>query len=379
MNFRGGLIKTKAKESGVSLQALAQKLGVSRQTVYQWIIGQTPRGSHLVRLCALLNLSPEAFFDASTEKPVTVPLHRTIKKKPVTKEMRDASQSLAEEYLQLFRQESSASVLPVIRLKERTEANAELIANFLREESGIAEGKPMDYESALSLLSKLGIYAIFREFPKELSASSYAFFSRIDRNRVVFINIETNVLDLIFQLLHETVHAIRDEELNHVNTTEEEEFCDRVAEMTQFPRVYAEMVACDIKGIRKSGVLINKLKRTSKENSHSLWGIAYRLQHMGILNDSIKIGGAATVLNKEFPKVSDVLFINQDPNAYTEMLNRLSPLFTRLVAAQLESASIRKLGEWLGLGTSMDAKYVMKGIKRYQKDSRKTELSAHPL
>jgi transcriptional regulator with XRE-family HTH domain len=380
MYFRGDLIKTKAKEGKVSLQGLAKQVGVSRQTVYQWTLGQIPRGSHLFRLCTFLNLSPEAFFNEVIERPVTVPLHRTIKKKPVTREMKEASQKLAEQYLQLFRQESSAAVLPVIRMKERSKTNAALIANILREKSGIAEGRPMDYESAFSLLSKLGIYAIFREFPKELSASSYAFFSRIEKHRVVFINTETNVLDLIFQLLHETVHAIRDEELSQVDSDEEETFCDLVAEMTQFPRLYVEMVACHIKGhIKQPGILISRLKEKSKEYSHSLWGITYRLQHMGIIDRSINVGGAATKLNKQFPKMGDVVYMNQDPDAYIEMLNKLSPLFIKLVAAQLDSASIRMFGEWLGLTTSMDAKQIVKGLKRYQDDVSKAEVSVHSM
>lgn len=380
MAFRGDLIKKRAKEVGVTLQVLARRMGVSRQTVHKWIIGQTPRGSHLVRLCSALNLTPDSFFDESLGEAISVPLHRTVKRKPVTDDMRQASRALAEQYLPLFRQDSSVSEVPVVRMRDRSKKNALLLAKTLREKSGVGEGKPMDFASALMLLSKLGIYAIFREFPEEISKNSYAFFSKIERHRVVFINTRTNVLDLIFQLLHETVHAIRDEDLSQIENDDEEKFCDLVAETAQFPEVYAEMIACYVRDyVGKPGILINRLKEKSKENSHSLWGIVYRLEHMDLIKTPINVGGAATILNKEFPTIEEMVYYKQKPEECIDTLYRLSPLFISLVSSQMENVSIRKFGEWFGLSNSMDAKQLLRGLKRYQKDKNGEIAGASPM
>ena len=78
MGFNGSLIKTRAKETGYTLIQLSEELGVSRQAVNEWISGVTPRGSHLMKLCAVLNLKPEKFFTEPVQSLISVPLHRTI-------------------------------------------------------------------------------------------------------------------------------------------------------------------------------------------------------------------------------------------------------------------------------------------------------------
>jgi transcriptional regulator with XRE-family HTH domain len=366
MSFSGTLIKTKAKDAGLTILRLAEQLDVSRQTISSWMKGQAPRGGHLVKLCSLLNMKPSDFFMESAEQLVSVPLHRTYRGKGVTTPMRQASQELAEQYINLFRQVSTASIVPVVRMpSSRTEESAHVIADFLRKESGLQEGKPMDYKSVFLLLSKLGIHVIFRTFPAILNHQSYAFFSRIAGQRVVFVNSNTNVLDLIFQILHETVHAIRDEELGTIDNADEEKFCDKVAELAQFPDFYTNMVAqCIVGGIDNPALLITRLKEVSQKNSHSLWGIYYRLKNLGILKQELNPGGAATNLNKKFPVLQNILLGNGDPRSYVDMLYALSPNFMALVAKQVPDCSTRKFGEWFGLDNSIDASAIMDEIIR---------------
>jgi len=364
MSFSGSIIKTKAKEAGYTLLRLSQELGVSRQTVNGWTTGAVPRGSHLVKLCSILNMKPGDFFGEPTESLLSVPLHRTIRNKPVSATMRDASQELAEQYLNLFRQAPTVAVLPVVRVKQKTAENAAVIANSLRELSCIADDRPMDYESAFHLLSRLGIYTIFREFPADLKKKSYAFYSRIAGHRVVFVNIDISPPDLIFQLLHETVHAIRDEEPGAIDAAEEEKFCDKVAELTQFPDFYVNNVVRYITESNDSGTIINRMKEVSRDNKHSLFGIYYRLKHKGIMPEGVKVGGAATNLKSTVPVLRKILFSHEDPRHYVDMLYDLSPNFMKLVEAQVPDCSVRKFGEWLGLDTSMDAQAVMNEISR---------------
>jgi transcriptional regulator with XRE-family HTH domain len=365
MSFNGTLIKTKAKDAGLNLLRLAEKLTVSRQTVSSWTKGQAPRGGHLVKLCSLLNMKPSDFFQDPVEL-FSVPLHRTYRGKGVTTPMRQASQELAEQYLNLFRQVSTASIVPVVRVpSSRTDESAQIIADFLRKESGLQEEKPMDYKSVFQLLSKLGIYVIFRTFPAVLAHQSYAFFSRIAGQRVVFVNSNMNVLDLIFQILHETVHAIRDEGPSAIDSEEEEKFCDKVAEFAQFPDFYVKLVEhCIVDCVENIPVLINQLKKVSQDNSHSLWGIYYRLKHSGILKQELQLGGAATNLNNKFPTLQKVLMSSDDPRSYVDMLYALSPNFTSLVAKQVPNCSVRKFGEWLGLDNSLDASAIMEEFIR---------------
>jgi hypothetical protein len=311
-------------------------------------------------------MKPSDFFMEPAEKLVSVPLHRTYRGKGVTTPMRQASQQLAEQYINLFRQVTTASIVPVVRMpSSRTDESARVIATFLRSQSGLQEEKPMDYKSVFRLLSKLGIFVVFRTFPEVLANQSYAFFSKIAGQRVVFVNTGMNILDLIFQILHETVHAIRDEELGAIDSEAEEEFCDKVAEYAQFPDFYVKMVEnCIIDCVESPGILVNRLKKVSKDNSHSLWGIYYRLKHLGKLKNDLNPAGAAANLNKNFPNLHEIFFEKGDPRSFVDTLYALSPNFMALVAAQVPDCSVRKFGEWLGLDTTIDASTIMDEIIR---------------
>lgn len=364
MSFNGSIIKTKIKEAGQTILGLSKELGVSRQTINGWISGAVPRGSHLVKLCSILNLKPGDFFSESAEKLLSVPLHRTIRNKPVSQVMRETSQQLAEQYVNLFRQAPTVAVLPVVRVQQRTPENSAIIANKLRDLSGIANDKPMDYESAFKLLSRLGIYVIFRSFPEDLKKDSYAFYSQIAGHRVVFVNVDTSPLDLIYYLLHETVHAIRDEDPSAIDVAEEEKFCDLVAELMQFPDFYVDNVARYITESKQPAVIINRMKEVCKDNKHSLFGIYYRLKHKGMMPEGVNVGGAATNLKTAVPTIRQILFSHEDSRHYVEGLYALSPNFMSLIEQQVPECSIRKFGEWLGLDTTMDAQSVMDEIAR---------------
>ncbi len=365
MNFNGNIIKQKAKDAGLSLLSLAEKLNVSRQAINSWMNGKVPRGHHLVELCSLLNVKPDVFFPCSTENMIKIPLHRTVRKKDVTPEMQKSSVKMAMEYLNLFKYAPAFSMVSVVRLANRSDENAKLVAEHLRGLAKIGNEKVIGYEEVFQLFEKLGIYAVFCSFPSVIAKQSYAFYTKMANQRVVFINIDTNVLDLIFQLLHETVHAIRDEDQTVINNFEEEEFCDKVAMYTQFPDYYVDMVVKIINGCKHSEQIINKLKELSADYKHSLFGIYYRLKAKNLFPEELNnIGGAATNLAKKFPTCRQILFHNPDPRFFVDVQFKLSPLFMKLVSQNISSVSVRKVAEWLGLDTTMDAQAVIEEIKK---------------
>lgn len=363
MGWNGSNIKKRTKELGLTLLKVAEKLGVSRQTVNKWIGGQVPSGQHLVELCRILESKPDHFFSPVTESLITVPQHRTVRKKKVTPEMKEASFELAEQYLNLFRQAPSPILVPVVRVQDRNDENAKKLAFHLRKIASIPQGEPVGYEHAFKLIKALGIYAIFRAFPDQITKKQiYAFYSKICNQRVVFVNTNTNVLDLIFQLIHEATHAIQDEETPTVHDEIEEDFSDLVATYTQFPEEYVKHVARYIQR-GSPGVIINKLKEISSEYGHSLFGIYKRLNHNRLCPD-LKVGGADTNLKKDFPTIEEILLKDENPRFYVDILKELSPLFINLISEQIPNCSERKFAEWLGLSTSIDAKAVMEELGR---------------
>jgi len=271
--------------------------------------------------------------------------------------MQQDAMAMVKEYKNLFRNISESVVVPVIRTKGRDEECSIKIAEKLRSISGVKNDGPMDYGDAFHLLDQLGITTIFRYFPE--SVKDYAFYTKIHGHRVVFVNNSTNVLDLIFPVLHEAVHAIRDEDYtNGFYDIAEEAFCDNVANYVQFPDEYVRFVFKAIDGLPTSHK-INKLKIFSQKYSHSLFGIFKRLKTIapGI---KLNIGGADTNLKKEFRTIGDILFEDDEPKSFLELLSALTPRFINTLKEQSENISYRKLGQLLGLESALDAKEIKK-------------------
>ena len=364
MEWAGEKIKNLIKKNNFSIVKLAEKIGVSRQTVNDWINGQIPRGNHLINLCKLFKVNPDFFFSKDFDNSISVPVHRTRRTAKVTPAMQKDALDLAGIYEVLFENDANSSVVPVVRVHNRTDKAAKKIAGELRKRAGISQDLPPDYERTFSLLEQLGIKVIFRYFPEKIKA--YAFYTKIHGHRVVFVNNSTNIIDLIFPVLHEAVHAIRDEiQINDAFDTEEENFCDNVANNIQFPDEYVHMVYDVINGL-SAGAQVNKLKIYGKTYSHALFGIAKQIKTIDP-DFNLKIGGADSNFRKGFHKIGDILFAGDDPRDYVAKISKLSPLFISVILNQIDSITNRKLGEMLGIESVLDIKAVKDELIRMKK------------
>jgi len=360
MAWHGEKIKFLLKEKNLQLNAIASTLEVSRQAVNDWIKGQIPKGQHLMKLSSLLGVAPAFFFSTDTNAAISIPLHRKKGAAKITDANKQAAQQLAKEYEILFKT-SEPGVVPVLRIDGVNKNNAAVWAQKLREIAGIDHGEPIDYDRAFTLLNRLGIVIVFRDFPA--SIKSYAFYCKIHDHRVAFVNNSTNVLDLIFQLLHETVHALLDERGAALYEDEEEAFCDAVANHMQFPPEYTKMVATAIKGC-SIPTQVNKIKQFSSEHGHAMCGLIKLLPG---LSYSPSLAGADTNLKKGFHTIGEILFQKKDPSDYINYLKEFTPRFVELVTKQVENTSERKIGEWLNLGNKIDARLAIDALRQQGK------------
>ncbi len=367
MEWIGSKIKKRLMENELTQTKLADVLGVSRQTIDNWINGQVPKGQHLIALCQALQESPNYFFSETIGKTIVVPLHRTRKRAIITRDMQKEALELAQNYAIFFKKSQESDLVRVARVSERTRENAIKISEELRQVLGIGSETPIDYLHTFKLMERLGINVIIREFPKAIK--SYAFYTKIHGHRVVFVNSSTNILDLIFPLLHESVHAIRDENVVEGEYDRvEEDFCDMVSNYTQFPNSYIKFVYETIYDLFP-GTQINKLKYFSKKNGHSLFGVVARIENMysEFAQKPLNVGGADTNLKKEFPTIGDVMFSVDDPGDYAKRFMLLSPNYTNKLVSQIEGMSHRKLAELLGGESVLDAQMVKQELAKLQR------------
>jgi len=360
MAWEGERLRLASKERGVSLSKLAEILKVSRQTVNDWVNGQVPKGNHLMEISRLMEVPPGYFFRNDTQAHISVPLHRKRGQAKLNEKMKVEAVDIATQYEALFKSATEPGLVPVMRIDRRDTENAQIIAAKLRELSGIEPNRPLDYDHTFQLLHGLRIVNIFRQFPPNLKG--YAFYCKIHGHRVVFVNTDTNILDLIFPLLHETVHAIRDEGASAISDPEEELFSDTVSNLSQFPEEYVRTVHRAIKG-RSKGTQVNLLKEFSKKNAHSLFGIVEQIKRLDPELD-LQGGDANSNLKKLFPSIGQVLFQEEDAHLFVSRLRKLSPLFFEILKGQIHSATTRRVAEWLGLESGLDAQQAAKEIRR---------------
>lgn len=355
MIWQGHKIRDIAGQKRLSLANLARQIGVSRQTINDWIGGQVPKGNHLLQLCDILNQSPDAFFSQVPASLITVPVHRNRKNSKITDITHAEALEFSREYLNIFRNHANNAVVPVIRSSDQGRTSCAEIAAQLKELVKLESDQLLDIEATFRLLSKLGIYTIFRTFPQRIK--SYAFYTRIADHRVVFVNKETKIIDLIFPLLHEAVHAVSDEEPRKKQEydEDEEEYCDLIACLMQFPKSYIDFLYGMIHEMQTS-FQINTLKMHAVKYSHSLYGVAKAIR-MYYPDFSLDPNAADTNLRKEVDTIGQMLTQDHSLQQFVQKQYEFSPLFTELVTDQIQELTIRKIAELFELST-LDAKEV---------------------
>ena len=353
MKWAGQKIKDLTKEQGVTITNLAKSVGVTRKAVNDWIGGKVPKGKHLMALAHSLNINPNELFTSNGALDISVPVHRVRGNAKVTKERSQDALKLATDYYSFFLNDSVLPVVPVIRETAKSDKNARNIAQILRKMTNVPSSEPMKHDHVFSLLKSLGIKLIIKKFPESLKV--YAFYTKILGHRVVFVNRDTNLLDLSFALIHEAVHAVRDETFKgRLYDKPEEDFCDLVANYIQFPEEYIQFVATNTKSL-PPGHAINLLKSYAKKNEHALHGVVKQIHKLNPDSKKLNVGGADTNLKKEFYNIGEYLLSGEDSAEYLSVFEDASPLFIESLARQSDTLTYRRIGELLDISSTLDA------------------------
>jgi len=232
MKWRGEKLKELVKAQALTQEAFSKAVGVTRPTYNAWINGQVPKGIHLIKIWKALGVKAEDLFDLSPDAVQILPLHRKRGTAKNTETSDKATRTLAESFAGLFDDTDVPSLQLVAPI--RSDAAAENVAAEMRRLMGLENANtPPTFQQVMQLLDQLQVCAILTSFPKEIK--DYAFYTQLRGSRVVFINTDTSVLDLVFPVLHEAVHAIRPvlESNAQEEIDREEDFCDKVASLVQ--------------------------------------------------------------------------------------------------------------------------------------------------
>ncbi len=368
MAWQGQRIKDLAKERGLALKDVASQVGVSRQALNSWAKGQVPKGGHLLRLSKTLGVTPDNFFSSEKNARITLPLHRARRTAKLNDTMQKEAVDLASEYELFFREASDPGLVQSLRIFKKNEEEAQKAAKALRRIAGAEDSNPLDFKQTFSLLSLLGVNLVFTDFHPKIKA--YAFYTKINNHRTVFVNFETKIRDLIFAILHEAIHSIRDEskayDESYVYDKEEEVFCDTIASHTQLPDEYISFVKDSVHGIEKK-IQIAKLAGFAKRYNHSLHAIGVRIKNIWP-EFNINIYPVDSKLNKNDPTARQYFFDVIDARAYVTSWRNVSPVFVSHLVDKSENLSSRRIGELLSIESELDAGEVKKELVRMKNE-----------
>jgi len=355
MSWQGQHIKTLAKKKKLALKNVAEQVGVSRQALNDWAKGQVPKGSHLLRLCKTLEVAPDVFFSPERDTRITVPMHRTRKTAKLNDSMQKEARDLAAAYELFFREASDPGLVQSLRIYKKTEAEIQKASSSLRKLSGVENDAPMSFRHVFSLMKDLGVNIVFSDFHEKIKA--YAFYTKVNNHRVVFVNFKTKIFDLIFSILHESIHSIRDESNAYDDSclydSEEEDFCDKIASRAQLNNEYFSFVLEAIQGLNEKTQL-SQLAKFAAKNNHTMHAIQKRIGDE-LPDSGNKIYRVETNLRKSSPTVRDSLFKAKDARDYIEHWKSVSPIYLGHVVEQIEKLSPRRLCELLSIDSELDA------------------------
>ena len=368
MGWQGQHIKALARERKVTLKSVAEQVGVSRQALNDWTKGQIPKGGHLLRLCKTLGVAPDVFFSSERDVRITVPMHRTRKTAKINESMQNEAKELASAYELFFREASDPGLVQSLRIYKRTESEISKAAISLRKLCGLGNDDPMQFYHVFTLIQNLGVNLIFSTFNEKIKA--YAFYTKINNHRVVFVNFKTKILDLIFAVLHESIHSIRDEsdayDDAYIYDEEEERFCDMVASHAQLTDGYFSFVLDALNGLSRDTQL-SQLAKFAAKNNHTMHAIQMRIGG-GIPEFRDKIYRVETNLRKKSPMVGDYFFNKKDVRGYIDRWKDASPLFLSHLVEQGDKISPRKIGELLSIDSELDAIEAKSELERMKSE-----------
>jgi transcriptional regulator with XRE-family HTH domain len=328
------------EKKGLNAAAVAGTLGVSRTIVSEWLRTlKLPRPRYLLELAKLLELSYEdiVILDPSREPLVAFRKHGNAKiraeDKERAKELGRAT-GLLVPYFPFRRLSAPARLIsPKVDPDYIEEAALETRAELKTGERRI------DFQSIIDLFAELKtvIVPVLWGEKDSLDNALHAYLPD-SQTTIVYLNLDTKLVDFKFWMLHELAHA---KTVEHLDGKEAELFADAFASAVLVPRRLAEAEARALETVQDQGMRIQRAIAVAEELTVSPITIAKRVdavaRSLGMPElFGQAIFGAAFNFGKECGLVSSGLFETPTPTA-KELIRVSEEVFKTPIYAALKA------------------------------------------
>ena len=330
------LIKHRMNESGMSVQALAKALDVSREIIYNWLSGdKSPQPKNILGLTRTLKIPFKELFVPDAGLEPVVAFRKRAGTKTTDRHIENAiNMGLALEPLvpymgfPKFRKPSTF-------INPRNDFQyVQEVANEFRKEKKLSD--IIDYHELIGVFPELHSVLI-PVLWGQIKSHENALHVYLPKSTTtwIYLNLDTNPLDFKFWMAHEIGHILAPD----LRGNDGEDFADNFAGALLFPMELAKAEHAALVKLSNSQ-RVQRVQRTATHYKISMWTVvgetnkfakAHNLPEIVILN----IGAIVTTFNKKFKLVSEAIFQGKKPEAkdYIKLAEEFqSPFFNGLKA-----------------------------------------------
>ncbi len=234
-------IKASLADLGLSQTALADRCGVSKEAVSNWISGESlPRPAKLKQLAEVLQTSVSSLI-GEPALPEPVIAYRTRDRKPATGLANDAANEIGRHFRQLVPYLNDDMLFTSRRLKSPIidAAYVKRVAYAVRADMGIGPTEPLSIGALIRELRAIGalLVPVFWGGDKEGHENALSVYLQDSDTSWVALNLGCRIDDFKYWLSHELGHCLT---LHSFNGDDGETFAETFAKHLLFPDELAE-------------------------------------------------------------------------------------------------------------------------------------------
>lgn len=313
-NLKIDVITEKMQSLGINQSGLADKLAVDRQLVSAWLkSGVFPRPDKLLRLGVALELSFKDLVQNTTPEVAPIISFRQKQNRNETKENKD--DAIQKGLLLKHLDEHLAPLNPIAPISLSSPSveyeYIQYAASTVQQYLGIKKNASVSGDQLIAFFNQLHIVVIPVMWgDKNHYANGLNIFIPGSNMTYIYLNIDSNVLDLNFWMAHELGHTLA----AGLCESSKEFFADTFAEALLFPQEEMKKTRQKIRTLSSSQDKITEILRIAKKRNISPTTITksiHRYESVNNLEETTfpkSIHGATTNLNKTLGTISKELF-----------------------------------------------------------------------
>ncbi len=315
-------IEESAERLGLTQSKLANILGVSRETVSQWIKGEkSPRPDKLLKLSMALGLN---------FNEIVLPF--PSENEPIVAFRKKGSHKITDQYLDEARDTGRVLstlvpylpfdqfVRPQTLIRPQQEYSyIQSVAAKTREQIGKASNEPIEFQDLIDFFNKLNAVIIPVLWGnKDKHENALHIYLPESMTTWIYLNLDCNAHDFKFWMAHELGHVLAPE----LREDEGEDFADAFAAALLVPQEIASIEYPHLRRVKQISHRINHIKSVAEKLCVSPLTVYLEVNKYAEqshlpkidLEDHQEIYKANTNFNKAFKTISECLFDDKTPS-----------------------------------------------------------------